>query len=628
MKLFMLKLPTMSTRLLPLLVFICISTQNHAQEFKTADLANSSLMPEQNLARNVLNLSGMWNFKVDSNNIGESEKWYTGLKQYKPIAVPASWNDQYDELRDYLGRAWYEQNTFIPKTWKGQKIFIRFGSANYAAKVWINGKSLGKHEGGHLPFSFDISDFVNWNATNKIVVQVENILKPTRVPAGAISADKVFYNYPASNFDFFPYCGLQRPVWLYSIPQSHISNVTVVNKLQATNATVEVKIKKEGSTQKGKLTLTGNDKTYEKEFSFQGDEALVTLQVPDAHLWNTEDPYLYNLNVSLTEAKEVIDNYSLQVGIRTIVAENGKILLNGKPIYLKGFGKHEDFPVLGKGTSFPVIVKDFSLLKWVGANSFRTSHYPYDEEYMNMADKQGILIIDEIPAVGLFFDKNIAQQNERMEMCKQQISELINRDKNHPAVIMWSVANEPGLGSSYLLNETKDSSSYNFFKELTNTVRKTDATRPVTLVGATNEPYEWFKLADVICINRYYGWYSQIGNIAEGANLLSKELDNLHSLYNNKPIIITEFGADAYPGMHAETPEMFTEEYQRDFIKAYLEVLDSKSFVCGAHVWAFADFKTSQGVNRFGGYNWKGVFTRDRRPKMAAYFLKAKWTKE
>jgi beta-glucuronidase len=281
---------------------------------------------------------------------------------------------------------------------------------------------------------------------------------------------------------------------------------------------------------------------------------------------------------------------------------------------------------LGKGTSEPVIVKDFSLLKWIGANSFRTSHYPYDEEYLNMADREGILIIDEIPAVGLFFDKNIAQVNQRKEMCKQQIKELINRDKNHPSVIMWSVANEPGLGSSYLKKESSDSLSFNFFKELVTTAKNQDPSRLVTLVGADQEPYEWFNLVDVVCINRYFGWYSQTGNIKEGARLLNKELDVLHNKIN-KPIMLTEFGADAYAGMHAEVPEMFTEEYQRDFIKAYLEILDTKNFVCGAHVWCFADFKTSQGDRRFGGYNWKGVFTRDRKPKMAAYYLKAKWNK-
>jgi len=614
-------------RLIFFLIFlICLCVKTFSQENNTTNNNLSSLFPEQNSYRSLLNLSGVWEFKVDSNHVGENENWYLGLNQSKPIAVPASWNDQYDELRDYMGFAWYEKNSFIPKSWKGQKIYIRFGSANYAAKVWLNGKLLGAHEGGHLPFTFDISDIVNWDASNKIVVQVENILKPERVPPGNVTTEGHFKNYPAGNFDFFPYCGLERPVWLYAVPANHISDIVITNQLESSNATVNIKIKKEGAAKNGKVVINGNNNTYEKEFSFQGEEASVQLKIDNPHVWDINDPFLYEVTVNLLNGKEVTDNYQSKIGIRSIAVNKSQLLLNGKPIFLKGFGKHEDFPVLGKGTSEPVIVKDFSLLKWIGANSFRTSHYPYDEEYLNMADREGILIIDEIPAVGLFFDKNIAQVNQRKEMCKQQIKELINRDKNHPSVIMWSVANEPGLGSSYLKKESSDSLSFNFFKELVTTAKNQDPSRLVTLVGADQEPYEWFNLVDVVCINRYFGWYSQTGNIKEGARLLNKELDVLHNKIN-KPIMLTEFGADAYAGMHAEVPEMFTEEYQRDFIKAYLEILDTKNFVCGAHVWCFADFKTSQGDRRFGGYNWKGVFTRDRKPKMAAYYLKAKWNK-
>jgi len=609
-----------------ILLFLLLSIKLFSQDNQTAHWETSSLAPQQNLIRNVMNISGLWNFKVDSNQIGEQQQWYNGLSNTRPMAVPASWNDQYDELRDYLGHAWYEQNTYIPKNWQGQQILIRFGSANYAAKVWINGKYIGKHEGGHLPFSFDITSVVNWEATNKIVVQVENILKPSRVPTGAVTSEGGFVNFPATNYDFFPFCGLQRPVYIYAIPKNHIANITITGTvLKDKDALIAVKINKEGNLKNGKISFLGDGKIYEQDFIFNGNEATIKINIPAAHLWNTEDPYLYELNVSLYKDKEVVDQYSLATGIRTIEVSNNKILLNGKPIYLKGFGKHEDFPILGKGTSDPVIVKDYALLKWVGANSYRTSHYPYDEAYMNMADKLGILIIDEIPAVGLFFDNNLAQLKEREAMCKQQITELINRDKNHPSVIMWSVANEPGLRSSYLKKDTHDTVSNQFFTSLLQTAKKLDPTRLVTLVGAENEPYDWLGLADVVCINRYFGWYTQSGNIQQGANLLSNELDVIHEK-TKKPIMITEFGADAYPGMHGTYVEMFTEEYQRDFIKSYLEVLDSKDFIFGAHVWAFADFKTSQGSNRFGGYNWKGVFTRDRKPKMAAYFLKTKWS--
>jgi beta-glucuronidase len=249
---------------------------------------------------------------------------------------------------------------------------------------------------------------------------------------------------------------------------------------------------------------------------------------------------------------------------------------------------------------------------------------------MDMADREGILIIDEIPAVGLYFDNNLEMVNERKETCKQQIRELIARDKNHPSVIMWNLANEPfaaKMDFSLSKKAPSDEVSLNFFKELFKTAKDADDTRLTSIVGVQGGPDEWLGLSDVICINRYYGWYTLQGKIAEGAASLGKELDDLHNQFN-KPVLVTEFGADTYPGMHAGQPEMFTEEYQMEFIKAYLDVADTKPFVCGMHIWAFTDFKTGQGIIRFGGMNWKGVFTRDRKPKMAAHYLRERWTKK
>jgi beta-glucuronidase len=602
----------------------------NAQEFKIADVKNIVLFPQQNDVRNTLNISGIWKFKKDSTGVGEKEQWFNGLKESVPIAVPGSWNEQFEDIRDYMGLVWYQQNSYVPKSWKGQKIFIRVGSANYAAKVWINGKPLGKHDGGHLPFAFEITNDINWDASNRITIQVENILKPNRVPVGGLPPGSLFSSNPSANFDFFPYGGLQRPVWLYSVPKNSLSDVTIKTTIQAAAGTVEVNIKKDGIAKQGKIKLEGNGQSYESNFTFTGDDATANIKVPNAHLWSTDDPFLYQLSVSLNNGKETTDRYELPVGIRTIAVNNKQILLNGKPIFLKGFGKHEDFPVFGKGTAYPVIVKDYNLLKWVGANSYRTSHYPYDEEYMNMADREGILIVDEIPAVGLYFDNNIELINERKEMCKQQIKELVARDKNHPAVIMWNLANEPfakGMDFSLMKKAASDSVSFNFFSELFKTVKEADNTRLSSIVGVQGGPDEWLGLSDVVCINRYYGWYSQIGNIEAGAKIFSKELDDLHNQFN-KPILVTEFGADAMNGMNSSQPEMFTEDYQTEFIKAYLDVADTKDFVTGMHVWAFADFKTGQGVIRFGGMNWKGVFTRERKPKMAAYYLRSRWAKQ
>jgi beta-glucuronidase len=621
----------MKTKILLVAILFASFTKSVGQDFKTAETKDIALFPQQNEFRNKENISGIWKFQKDSLDVGEAQNWKNGLPNTRSIAVPGSWNDQFTDSRDYLGTAWYEKEVFIPNSWKGQKIYIRIGSANYASKVYLNGKPVGAHEGGNLPFAFDISALINWNVANRITIQLENILKPSRVPTGGGVAGGMFNSNPKANFDFFPYAGLQRDVLLYSVQSdANIKDITVQTGFENTTGSVTVKVDTEGKATKGKVTISGNNKVYESEFVLNGSTANVLVKIPEVRLWSTEDPFLYKVAVSISDASRVIDTYELETGVRTISTNDKQILLNGKPVFLKGFGKHEDFPVFGRATANPVIIKDYSLLKWVGANSYRTSHYPYDEEYMNMADREGILIINEIPAVGLYFHGDKEELRLRQIACKKYIEELITRDKNHPSVVMWSVANEPTpevMNMSPKDVKKADPNSVVLFKELLDLVKKLDPTRLKVLVGVMGGPVEWLALSDVVCINRYWGWYTNQGDIKTGAKMLSEELDDLYSKLK-KPIVITEFGADTFPGMHADQAEMFTEEYQVQFIKAYLDVADTKDFVAGMHVWAFADFKTGQSIIRFGGMNYKGVFTRDRKPKMAAHYLRERWTKK
>jgi beta-glucuronidase len=310
--------------------------------------------------------------------------------------------------------------------------------------------------------------------------------------------------------------------------------------------------------------------------------------------------------------------------------EGGQILLNGKPVQLNGFGRHEDFIASGKGLNLPLLVKDYQLMHWTGANSYRTSHYPYSEEEMQLADREGFVIIDEIPAVSLQFDteENMA---ERMRMCLQQIEELVRRDKNHPAVVMWSVANEPALGSQNLTDRTGNIVSIEepgkaFLENLMQRARELDPTRLVTFVTLTGGPTSWMEKCDVVCMNRYWGWYVLGGELDKALASLEQELDSVWNLWH-KPIVMTEFGADTLAGLHGSPDVMWTEEYQADFIRRHLEVAARKDYIAGMQVWNFADFAAVQSITRVGGMNLKGVFTRTRTPKMAAHVLRDFWNK-
>ncbi len=574
------------------------------------------LYPQSNPWRQYIDLSGFWDFRFDDAGVGEAADWADGFVG-RPIAVPASWNDQFEDHREYLGPAWYQTRFDRPWGWEERRVFLRFGSVNYLADVWLNGAKLGQHEGGHLPFEFDVTAQLRPEG-NHLVVRVDGELAPDRVPPGNVPQHPldtfVTSNYPATSFDFFPFCGVQRPVLLYATPHEAITDVTVVTEIDGGTGRVQVRLNRASAdATMALLSLRGHGAEITNEVAFTGDATETVLTVPDAALWAPGSPNLYDLTVELRRGDATIDRYSLAIGIRTIAVDGDRLLLNGQPITLTGFGRHEDFPITGRGLVPAVIVKDYALMEWMGANSFRTSHYPYSEQMMDMADRLGFLVIDETPAVSLFFQEEGLER--RLALCKQYTENLIARDKNHPSVIMWSLANEP---------HSKRPPAVPFFRELYNLAKSLDSTRPITLVNLQGVHDESFAFYDVVCLNRYNGWYVNSGRLEEGVAQLSAELDALYVQYP-KPFILAEFGADTIPGWHAQPPEMFSEEYQAEMLTGYIKMLNSKPFVVGQHVWNMCDFKTGQGVHRTASMNLKGVFTRDRRPKLAAHRLRELW---
>jgi beta-glucuronidase len=281
------------------------------------------------------------------------------------------------------------------------------------------------------------------------------------------------------------------------------------------------------------------------------------------------------------------------------------------------------------------MVKDYGMMRWLGANSYRTSHYPYSEEEMQLADREGFLIISEIPAVNLRFD-NESEMDERLRMCCQQINELVARDKNHPSVIMWSVANEPQppnvpsmsvYGGQNATIDSINKQGKSFLDALIRYTRQQDCTRLVTFASVIGTPLEWHSECDLIAMNRYWGWYIYGGDLKRAAHMFDQELETTWD-FHHKPILLSEFGAESISGMHGNPPLMWTEEYQADIIRTYLELGTSKSYVVGMHVWCFADFASVQGVMRAGGFNLKGVLTRTREPKLSASVLREFWSRE
>ena len=587
------------------------------------------LRPQQNAIRNVLDLSGIWQFQLDPNAVGEAQGWFTALPTPRPASVPGSWNDLFDDARDYLGLAWYRYEGHVPQGWHGQRVFLRIGSANYAAKVWINGDLVAEHLGGHLPFAAEITGRVVWDRPNVIAIAVENEQLPERVPPApgpdGGGVNDLLASYPATTYDFFPYAGLHRPVVLYSVPVEHIDDVAVVTDIDGADGIVTVRVATAGAyAGRGRVRVGAHD----AELAFSSGAAEATLRVPGARFWSPRDPHLYPLTVTLLDGERTADAYSLEIGIRTVAVRGNSLLLNGEPITLTGFGRHEDSTLSGRGLNLPVLIRDFELMRWAGANSFRTAHYPHAEEAMELADRLGLLVINEIPAVGLDFEDPAEMHAPRLAQALRQLRELIARDKNHPSTIMWNVANEP-LGGPPLGEGDPPpeavAAGLAFFRRMYEEAHRLDGTRPVTMVGVPLGVRDWHGIFDVVCVNAYYGWYSESGQLDAGRQAFARELDDLHRAFG-KPIVVTEFGADTIPGAHASPPEMWTEEFQVEFIRGFLDVAAERPFVAGMHVWTLADFRTGQGILRAAGMNLKGVFTRDRKPKMVAHYLHERWS--
>ena len=473
----------------------------------------------------------------------------------------------------------------------------------------------------------DVTDLIR-GGRNRLSVLANNELNETSIPCGAVSVKADGTKMARGYFDFFNYAGIHRSAWLVQTPAAGIRDYSLSFRLEGPDAFVSYSVEAEGDVtvelrdREGRLAASGEGKTGE-------------LRVQNAHLWQVRAAYLYTLTIRLKKEGRAVDRYDAPAGIRTVAVAGDRILVNGQPVYLKGFGKHEDADILGRGFNWAVAKRDFECMKWIGANCFRTSHYPYAEEWYQLADQEGFLIIDEVPGVGMmrsftnfaaagagksngFFgdcpDVDLLQKNHRAA-----VEEMILRDKHHPSVIAWSIFNEA---------ETTTPASHDYFAPLFDAARQIDPERrPVTgVLEKTSSPDRClcWPLMDFVCLNRYYGWYISGGDLQEAEAQFVREMDQWAAKAPGVPFVFTEFGTDTLDTLHKLPSVMWSQEYQQEYMDMNFGVFDRYPFVQGELAWNFADFQTGQGIMRVNG-NKKGLFSRQRQPKEAAFTMKRRW---
>ena len=612
--------------------------------------AHGLLFPSESETRQVKSLDGLWSFRLDEQDQGEAEKWFALPNLPEPtllMPVPSSFNDvtQNVTIHRHIGWVWYARDFFVHNT--APRWVLRFQAAHYETHVWVNGQPAVNHSGGHLPFECDISSFIPGNVSAsrvRVVVAVNNTLTPTTLPPGSLIIHSPTYRELETPFDFFNYAGIDRSVLLYSTSRTFVEQIAIDtqriaydSQQVATSATLAYAITIGGTQVANALRVLIELLDADGLAVANSTDSQSRLVVTNPHLWEpcgmshthpcTEESYLYTLKVTLyddTAPGKVLDIYRLpHVGIRTIRVTDSQFLVNERPFYFHGANAHEDSDIRGKGFDRVILAKHFNLYGWLHGNAFRTSHYPYADEFYAMADRFGIAIIDETPAVGLRASQFASQAT--LDHHKEVITEMINRDRNHPSVLMWSLANEP---------ESGDADAKKYFGTLANFTRPIAAGRPITYVAnAGYDSDQGLQFFDVVCVNRYFGWYTQFGRLDQIPILMSQELANWRRRFPTKPIIVSEYGADTVTGLHSDPPLMFTEEYQNEYLSAHHLVFDNVSaliqpttgYLVGELIWNAFDFATEQTIVRVGGLNRKGIFTRQRQPKAAAFVLRNRY---
>lgn len=582
-----------------------------------------ALFPQENEFRGRVGLDGLWSFEIDPDGAGEREGWPERPPAGRIIGVPGSWNEQFADLHDYHRAGWYSRMFHLAAPPPGRRVYVRLGAACHHAKVWVNGAVAGEYPLGYLPAVFDVTALVRPGA-NRLVVRVDSILTDSTLPTtGRDRGHWAAYEMAA---DYFPYSGLHRTVELLLTPADGLTNLKADTVRSGRAVSLQVTAWTQGEVNRLRVALHDGSRSVTDTVicNVRDGQAEAVLPVRRPRLWAPGNPYLYTLCAEALDGRgRVRDRYELEVGLRTVSVTADELLINGTPATLRGFSRHEDFPIIGRGHVDAVMVRDFELMKWIGANSFRTSHYPYDERQYQMADRLGIMVIAEAPAVGLFIPKR-GQKPEEMiapgllDLHRRALADMVRRDWNHPSVIAWSMANECNghapATTAYFRN------LYGFVKEL-------DSTRAVVHTNLGGRGFDAsHSFSDLVCLNHYDFACAHPGrNMSEVRAALRRRFREARRKFG-KPILLSEFGICGIPGFHSLSPLYFTEEGMVDHLFTYLDAVKDLPFVVGAHVWLLQDFKAQEGPGR-PTLNFKGVFDRLRQPKLAAHLLRRRWMK-
>lgn len=573
--------------------------------------------------RTVININQNWSFSKDQKSQG-----YAQLK-YTSVNIPHTWN-AFDVLDDvpgyYRGVGYYKKKLQLLPAWKAKKIYLDFGGANQETEVYLNGKKIGQHIGGYTGFTIALNG-LKFNGSDEIVVKVDNSHNEAIAP---LSGDFTFFG------------GLYRNVSLVVVNEAHFGEAQYgtngvyihAENVGQQNATIRVKgnVVNQATAKLLKIVTTITDATAKKvgESTITGTDAfqLPAIAIKNPILWSPENPYLYRATTKLIdpETNIVLDEISTNIGLRYFSFDANKgFFLNGSPLKLIGASRHQDFAKMGNAVPTALQVKDVEMLKEMGGNFLRVAHYPQDQAILDACDRLGILASVEIPIVNEITESEAFYNN-----CKAMQVEMIKQGYNHPSIVMWAYMNEVLLKMRYG-NDPQRKKTYlksieNLAQQLEDLTRKLDPLRYTLMSnhgdvnGYTNAGLT--KIPMVVGWNLYQGWYG--GKSAD----FGPNLDKIHAAMPDKPLMVTEYGADIDPRIHADLPMRFDKslEYGMEYHQIYIKAIMQRPFIAGAAAWNLADFSSESRSETMPGINNKGLLTLDRKPKNTYFLYKANFS--
>lgn len=532
-----------------------------------------------------------WNSDIPDNKTDRKEHGYSN--KYT-LNVPGDWNSQDPKFLYYEGTVWYKKSFDFQKSNAGNRLFLYFGAVNYRADVYLNGKKLGMHKGGFTPFNFEIADSVLKAKGNFLVVKVDN----------KRGVDEV----PTLNTDWWNYGGITRDVQLVEVSGSFIQDYFIHLKKpapSAKDAEAEGWIKLNGWQSGTSLSVEIPELKIKYSFPVTDSITGFNFKMGGVQFWSPENPKLYTVYIS-----NGIDRVGDKIGFRTVEAFGKQVLLNGKPLFMRGICIHEEIPQqMRRAYSKKDAAQLLGWAKELHCNMVRLAHYPHDETMTRLADSIGILVWSEIP---VYWTINFSNP-EVFEKARTQLTEMITRDRNRASVIIWSVGNETPI--STVRTE--------FMSKLIGVARQLDPTRLVSAAlevsnkngkSLIDDPLGEY--TDLVSVNEYLGWYSSLPSSCRSAVWETKYA---------KPLFISETGAEALSGFHADSLTRWSEEYQEWYYKEQIDMLKRMpdNFV-GISPWILTDFRSPRRNNPIyqEGWNNKGLIGHNGKKKKAFFVLK------